>query len=96
MDEDPGAAEVHRYPFTGAVNPKVRLGVVATAGGAEPVWLDLGKAGLGDDIYLARVSFVDENTVLATVQSRDQRTLKVVAYDARAAARMPARRRHVF
>mmetsp|Transcript_12475 Transcript_12475/g.38456 ORF Transcript_12475/g.38456 Transcript_12475/m.38456 type:complete len:767 (-) Transcript_12475:11-2311(-) len=75
-----GTEETHRYPFAGAANPKVRLGAVATAGGAT-TWLDLGAAGLGEDVYLARVDWADATTVLATVQSRDQRTLRVVAYD---------------
>ena len=31
--EDPGAAEEHRYPFSGATNPSVKLGVVDVSGG---------------------------------------------------------------
>ena len=42
---DPGAAEEHRYPFSGATNPSVKLGVVGVNGG-EVVWLDLTKACL--------------------------------------------------
>lgn len=79
---DPGAAEVHRYPFAGVANPSVQLGVQATDGTGEAVWLDLTKAGLGDDTYLARVAWADASTVLAFVQSRDQRTMRLVAYDA--------------
>ena len=36
--EDPGAAEEHRYPFSGATNPSVKLGVVGVSGG-DVAWL---------------------------------------------------------
>ncbi|KAH8053024.1 serine-type peptidase [Aureococcus anophagefferens] len=50
-DADPMSTESHRYPFAGAVNPAVKLGVVAVAGGAT-AWLDVvGAAGLGHDVY---------------------------------------------
>ena len=76
--EDPGACEAHRYPFAGEENPTVKLGVArAAGGGAPPVWLDLQAAGLGEDVYLARVAWRDDRTVVATVQSRDQRTCRV-------------------
>ena len=77
---DPGAAEEHRYPFSGATNPSVKLGVVGVSGG-DVAWLDLTKAGLGEDTYLARVYWASDDTVLACVQSRDQRTMRLVAYD---------------
>ena len=77
---DPGAAEEHRYPFSGATNPSVKLGVVGVSGG-DVAWLDLTKAGLGEDTYLARVYWASDATVLACVQSRDQRTMRLVAYD---------------
>jgi hypothetical protein len=45
----PGCFEDHRYPFAGAANPRVRLGVVPARGGdagaagaTAPVWMDLG------------------------------------------------------
>lgn len=44
--------EDHRYPFAGAANPKVRLGVVRLDAGAttaeEPhvVWMDLGDGAV--------------------------------------------------
>ena len=69
-----------RYPFSGATNPSVKLGVVGVSGG-DVAWLDLTKAGLGDDTYLARVYWASDSTVLACVQSRDQRTMRLVAYD---------------
>ena len=45
--------ENHRYPFAGAANPKVRLGVVdvsveATADSFAPQWLDLGDEAVRD------------------------------------------------
>ena len=55
----------------------MKLGVARAAGGAPPVWLDLQAAGLGEDVYLARVAWRDDRTVVATVQSRDQRTCRV-------------------
>ena len=78
--EDPGAAEEHRYPFSGATNPSVKFGVVGVSGG-DVAWLDLTKAGLGEDTYLARVYWASDDIVLACVQSRDQRTMRLVAYD---------------
>ena len=36
--EDPGAAEEHSYPFSGATNPSVKLGVVGVSGG-DVAWL---------------------------------------------------------
>ena len=65
--DDPHAAnDVHRYPFAGAENPRVRLGVVSipdgdgeTAGETqEPIWFDAQLAApFGDDFYLARVDW---------------------------------------
>ena len=54
--------EAHRYPFAGAANPKVRLGVVANDGSsssspAAPTWFDL-SGPFGDDFYLARVHWI--------------------------------------
>ncbi|KAH8071263.1 serine-type peptidase [Aureococcus anophagefferens] len=81
-DADPMSTESHRYPFAGAVNPAVKLGVVAVAGGAT-AWLDVvGAAGLGHDVYLARVAWADEATVLALVQNRAQTVARLVALDA--------------
>src|SRR5215213_6419936 len=52
------AQEDHRYPFAGAPNAKVRLGVVSATGlegTGAPVWMDLGTE---QDIYLARVQWL--------------------------------------
>ncbi len=67
--------EEHRYPFAGAENPRVRLGVVPVAGG-PPVWM-----GLGGDEYLARVSWAPDGRLVAQTQTRDQRRLTLRALD---------------
>jgi dipeptidyl-peptidase-4 len=61
--------EVHRYPFVGAANPVVRLGVVSVDGG-EVAWLDLG----GDE-YLARVSWGPDGSLFVQTEDRAQRRL---------------------
>jgi dipeptidyl-peptidase-4 len=63
--------EEHRYPFAGADNAKVRLGVVPAAGG-ETVWMDLGD----DWEYLARVAWRPEGDVAALLLSRDQKRME--------------------
>lgn len=75
--------EEHRYPFAGKANARVKVGIVALADAAtETRWLDLGA---GDEDYLARVAWKREpsgkSTLTAQLQSRDQRTLRLVAYD---------------
>jgi len=74
--------EEHRYPFAGARNATVRLGVVAAmADGTEDdvTWMDLGA---DDDIYLARVAWRPDGVLTAQIESRDQRRLTLVAFDA--------------
>ncbi len=71
----PGAEEIHRYPFTGAANAKVSLGVVPMDGGAVQ-WIDIGPFE-----YLCRVQWQDEHTLLVQVQPRDQRTLELRRID---------------
>ncbi len=74
--------EEHRYPFAGSRNATVRLGVVAaTAAGSEDdvTWMDLGA---DDDIYLARVAWRPDGVLTAQIESRDQRRLQLVAFDA--------------
>ncbi len=74
--------EEHRYPFAGARNATVRLGVVAaTADGTadDVTWMDLGA---DDDIYLARVAWRPDGILTAQVESRDQRRLILIAFDA--------------
>lgn len=69
------AQEDHRYPFAGAANAKVRLGVVARDGGA-PVWMDTGNAE-----YVARVAWFPDGSLVAQLQNREQTELRVVRFD---------------
>ncbi|MEZ4452033.1 MAG: DPP IV N-terminal domain-containing protein [Nannocystaceae bacterium] len=74
------AEEIHRYPFAGQENAKVKLGVVAAAGGMTR-WLDLGDAE-----YLARVHWLPDGRLLAELEDRAQSTLRLVAYDVKTGA----------
>lgn len=76
----PGAEEVHRYPFTGAANARVGLGVVPMDGG-DVRWLEIGPCE-----YLARVMWQDEDTLLIQAQPRDQRALSLRRVDLRTGA----------
>ncbi|MXZ87588.1 MAG: S9 family peptidase, partial [Dehalococcoidia bacterium] len=69
--------EHHRYPFAGAPNARVRLGVVAAAGG-EPVWMDLGDE---DDIYLPRVVWRPDGMLAGVVLNRAQTELHLHLFD---------------
>jgi dipeptidyl-peptidase 4 len=71
--------ETHRYPFAGGPNARVRLGVIPAAGG-ETTWLDIAKAG--EDFYLARVRFGPDQALYVQVESRDQKTLRLLRFDA--------------
>ncbi|XP_031269248.1 uncharacterized protein LOC116127754 [Pistacia vera] len=77
------AQEDHAYPFAGASNVKVRLGVVSVAGG--PItWMDLlcgGTNQLYEEEYLARVNWMHGNILTAQVLSRSQTKLKVLKFD---------------
>jgi dipeptidyl-peptidase-4 len=72
------SVETHRYPFAGAPNAKVRLGVVPVAGG-ETAWLTIAEPG--EDVYLARVDWADPKTLLVQVLARDQKSLRLVRVD---------------
>ena len=72
-----GAQEDHRYPFAGQANARVRLGVIAREGGA-PRWMDLGA---DPDIYLARVHWMPDGTLLAQVLDRRQNVLELLRFD---------------
>ena len=78
-----GAQEDHRYPFAGEANARVRVGVVPADGsGADaPRWLDLGATGIGEDRYVARVTWVADDAIVVQVESRDQTRVDVVRYD---------------
>jgi dipeptidyl-peptidase-4 len=71
--------ETHRYPFPGAANAKVKLGVVAASGG-ETTWLTL-PFGPDADFYLARVDWETPTSLLVQFLTRDQRTLRLVRFD---------------
>ena len=77
------AQEDHAYPFAGAANATVRVGVVATDGSMadEPVWLDLGCTGVGDDRYVARVDWSPDGAVLVQVENREQSRLDLIRFD---------------
>ncbi|OMO93663.1 hypothetical protein COLO4_16758 [Corchorus olitorius] len=77
----PEAQEDHAYPFAGASNVKVRLGVVSTVGG--PVtWMDLLCGGSNyDDEYLARVNWMHGNVLTAQVLNRSHSKLKILKFD---------------
>ncbi|KAH7543847.1 hypothetical protein ACOSP7_031341 [Xanthoceras sorbifolium] len=77
------AQEDHAYPFVGASNVKVRLGVVSTAGG--PItWMDLlcgGTDQLYEEEYLARVNWMHGNILTAQVLNRSHSKLKLLKFD---------------
>src|ERR1700681_209238 len=67
--------EEHRYPFAGAENARVRLGVVSADGGAT-TWMELGS----EDGYIARVDWHPDGRLLVQWLSRDWRRLELRAY----------------
>jgi dipeptidyl-peptidase-4 len=84
--------EEHRYPFAGAKNPKVKLGVVSTSTtSAESdnhvLWFDLQQV-FGDDFYLAKVEWLkndndDESTkIVVQLLDRRQQNLALLLLDA--------------
>ncbi len=88
-----GAQEDHGYPFAGASNAVVRLGVVP-AGGGRTVWMDIDMDGAArdsatgqPDVYLARVHWMPDGRLLAEIESRDQTRLDLVEFDLRTGKR---------
>lgn len=73
--------ETHRYPFAGAANAKVRLGVIDSAGG-ETRWIDLAAPKPDGAEYLARVDWLSPDTLLVQTLSRDQKLIRVHRVDA--------------
>jgi dipeptidyl-peptidase 4 len=69
--------EEHHYPFAGAANAVVRLGVVPVEGG-DVVWMQLP-----DHEYLARVDWLGDGRLAVQVEDRAQRRLELVACDPR-------------
>ncbi|KAJ8771300.1 hypothetical protein K2173_026477 [Erythroxylum novogranatense] len=78
------ALEDHAYPFAGAANVKVRLGVVSTSGGSI-TWLDLLCGGLegpdSEEEYLARVNWMHGNILITQILSRSHSRLKILKFD---------------
>src|SRR6202023_2473553 len=75
--KEPLQIEEHRYPFAGAENAMVKLGVVSLASG-ETHFLEPGRIKGG---YLARVDWHPDGRLLVQWLSRDWRQLELVAYD---------------
>ena len=69
--------EDHGYPFAGAENAIVRLGVVPRSGG-EPVWMDLSTEY---EVYIARVFWWRDGSLGAHLLNREQTLLDVVRFD---------------
>lgn len=76
--------ETHRYPFPGAANARVKLGVVS-AGGGTTRWLELAEPGT--DFYLARVTWESPTALLVQILARDQKTLRLDRIDVESGAR---------
>mmetsp|Transcript_132123 Transcript_132123/g.313181 ORF Transcript_132123/g.313181 Transcript_132123/m.313181 type:complete len:842 (-) Transcript_132123:51-2576(-) len=80
--------EDHRYPFAGEKNPVVKLCVVSAksnadaAAGAAPAvtCFDLTKS-FGEDLYLARVQWMPDGSIIAQVLNREQTQLAVLKLD---------------
>jgi dienelactone hydrolase len=95
---EPGAGEAHRYPFAGAANARVRLGVVdvdaalaAAAGAAEgggregppPPPPVWMSLGANEDVYLVRVAWQPcGRGLVVQLLNRPQTVLDVVRCDA--------------
>jgi dipeptidyl-peptidase-4 len=65
-----------KYPQAGTDNAVITLGIKAIDG-SNPQWVDLGE---NTDIYLARVDWMNADTLTFQKQSRDQKTLSLIAY----------------
>jgi dipeptidyl-peptidase-4 len=74
----PEAREEHRYPFVGAENAHVRVGVVSADGGGAPVWMDLD---FGEEVYLVRVFWWRDGDLGAVVVNRSQKALWLVRFE---------------
>ena len=77
-DTGPLAQEDHGYPFAGAENARVRLGVAPVEGG-DPVWMNLGD---DPDFYLARVNWMPDGSLCAQIENREQTRLDLIRFDA--------------
>lgn len=69
-----------RYPSTGTNNVEIALATFDMASG-KTEWIDLGD---NKDIYLPRAKWMQDNQTLTYQwQSRNQKTLKLIAYDSK-------------
>ncbi len=69
------SVESHRYPFAGALNARVKLGVISARGG-ETRWLSLADHD-AEEVYLARVHWDGPGSVLVQTLTRDQKRLRL-------------------
>ncbi|CAJ1974395.1 unnamed protein product [Sphenostylis stenocarpa] len=80
------AQEDHPYPFAGASNVNVRLGVVSVAGNSI-TWMDLHCGGTeqqnNEEEYLARVNWMHGNILTAQILNRHHTKIKIVKFDIR-------------
>ncbi len=74
------SVETHRYPFPGAANARVRVGVIPSAGGPTR-WLDFDEPGR--EFYLARLAWESPRSLLVQRLSRDQKLLRLLRVGAR-------------
>ncbi len=86
QDSPEFSTEAYRYPFAGAENAAVRLGVVSSTGGAT-AWLNLSEPDR--DFYLARVQWDGPDNLLVQVLSRDQKALRLDRVDVATGERTP-------
>ncbi|MBA3889247.1 MAG: S9 family peptidase [Gemmatimonadaceae bacterium] len=64
-----------RYPKAGETNSTVRVGVVAVRSGAATTWMDVGS---GNDIYLARMEWAGNDSVVVQRLPRLQNRMDVL------------------
>ena len=85
FEADPGAEEVHAYPFAGTNNATVRLGVARSAdwtGSSQVVWTDI-VCGPGHPWeYLCRVTWDGDDMLVVQVMDRQQKQLATLRVDA--------------
>ena len=80
--EDSGLqrSESWQYPLSGTPNPNARLGVVSTAGGTPPTFVDL-SAYPEDDRLIVRYTYTPSgDALLVQVQNREQTFLDVLRF----------------
>lgn len=68
--------ERQHYPKAGTANPRVRLGVISSAGG-DPVWMSTGDG----DHYLVRAGWTPAGEVWVQRLNRDQSVLDLMVAD---------------